>query len=55
MYALQIVAGAGQPIVMPDYLRDGKVTTIVIMNPIYVSEIRNMVKAMDVSVNMLVA
>ncbi len=41
-------AGAGHKIMGPDYLRDHKPDVILIMNPIYYEEIRELVQNMDV-------
>ena len=49
------VAGTGQEIVTPAFLRTYRPETVVVMNPIYVDEIRLTLKDMDVAASLLVA
>jgi SAM-dependent methyltransferase len=43
------VAGTGQKIVPPDFLKKYKPDVVIVMNPIYVEEIQNIMKKMDLS------
>jgi hypothetical protein len=43
------VAGTGQKIMPPDFLKNYKPDVVIVMNPIYLEEIRQMVKQMDLS------
>jgi SAM-dependent methyltransferase len=49
------VAGTGQEIVSPEFLRDYRPDTIIIMNPIYREEIRGQLKNLGVRAEILVA
>jgi hypothetical protein len=41
------MAGTGQEIISPDYLREIKPDVVIVMNPIYNEEIKNELKKMN--------
>jgi SAM-dependent methyltransferase len=47
------IPGVGKKIVSPDFLRELKPQTIIVMNPIYCEEIRNMVESMGINAEYL--
>lgn len=47
------VAGTGQKIVKPEFLREYRPDTVIVMNPIYLKEIQNSVMRMDLSSELL--
>jgi hypothetical protein len=51
----KFVAGAGQPIIKPEQLRDTAPSTVVIMNPAYQEEIRAHLSELGLYPEVLVA
>jgi hypothetical protein len=49
----KFIPGVGKQIVSPEFLKDYKPQTIIIMNPIYSNEIRKMVEGMGISAEYL--
>ena len=49
------IAGAGQRIVPPDFLREYRPEVVVVMNPIYQEEIRSMTRQLGLEVSFLQA
>ena len=49
----KFVAGAGKMIVSPEFIRDYKPDTVIIMNPIYSKEIGQMLHEMGLSPELL--
>lgn len=49
------VAGTGQQIVAPEFLREYKPNCVVVMNPIYWEEIHNMISALGIDAELLAA
>ncbi len=51
----RFVAGTGQEIVAPEYLRDHRPDVIIVMNPLYAEEIRKQTEALDLKPECLTA
>jgi len=49
------VAGTAHPIVAPEHLHGQQSVTIIVMNPLYEDEIRQMIERMDVSAELIIA
>ena len=49
----KFIPGVGKQIVSPEFLKDYKPQTIIVMNPIYCNEIRKMVETMSISAEYL--
>jgi len=47
------LAGTGQKIMSPEFLREYKPNVIIVMNPIYMSEIQNMLDKLDITCELL--
>ena len=47
------LAGTGQKIMSPEFLKEYKPNVIIVMNPIYMSEIRNMLDELDITCELL--
>jgi hypothetical protein len=51
----RFVAGSGQEIVPPDFLRDRGVDVVILMNPIYEKEVRELLGSLDLHPELLLA
>jgi hypothetical protein len=51
----RFIAGAGQEIVPPDFLKDRKVDVIILMNRVYEKEVRELVRSLDLHPEFLLA
>ncbi len=49
----KFIPGVGKQIVSPEFLREYKPETIIVMNPMYCNEIRKMVEAMGIQAEYL--
>lgn len=51
----KFVAGTGQQVIAPDFLKEYQPQTVIIMNPIYHAEIQQAVENMDINAELVVA
>lgn len=51
----RFVAGTGQEVIAPDSLKDYKPQIVIIMNPIYHTEIKQMIKELDINAELITA
>ena len=49
------VAGTGQPIVPPEFLRDYQADVVIVMNPIYIGEIQRVTHSLGLTPQLMVA